>query len=396
LLHKNLQSTDTYSVADSILQRPLSTDIDFGEMTEQSLREHLTANTQHPHAHALLAQYLKARQFYESALQEADAAIALAPDDGFCSSVRAEVLTKLLRLEEAEKAAVRATELEPDNASFFVVLTDVELQLGNYERALIAAHRGLEIEPQNFLFTSLASGALAKLGRFEEAIQLGSKAVAAQPNIGGLHANYGWVLLEAGRPEEALLQFTTAVDLNPQDQSAKSGWVSARNCRNGMYRLGLSTILKVKRLPRLVRSIVTIAALTVPTCIGFAAPGVLEPPWGFLLFLPFLWFYRTIWIDDYKAFRLTATSAKYRKPVSDRSIKSLNKCALMAWIGLAIAIGGNVLGYNAVGGCGELLLLGSAITGKLSASVKKHRTAKTALICIQTRTLASPPLAPAK
>src|SRR5688572_23850035 len=83
---------------------------------ERELRHALAFDPHNADAHAMLALCLAERKDFSQAEHEADAAVGLAPDDGFAHYARAKVLYDRNRLADAVAAIEQALRLDTFNA----------------------------------------------------------------------------------------------------------------------------------------------------------------------------------------------------------------------------------------------------------------------------------------
>jgi tetratricopeptide (TPR) repeat protein len=215
---------------------------------ETTLREALVADPDSAYAHGLLSFTLYQLDRNVEALREAEAAIALAPNDASNYYYQALALLALQRLRSAMSAIEEAIRLNPENARYHAVVSRIHAKKKSWQKALDAATEGLCLDPENVQCANLHGLALVNLGRKDEASQTIAAALARDPENALTHANQGWALLHTGDHEQAFTHFREALRLNPLLDWARSGIVEALKARNPVYRLMLRYFLWMSRL----------------------------------------------------------------------------------------------------------------------------------------------------
>ncbi len=149
-------------------------------------------------------------RFDRAATQEAQQAIALAPDEAFSYHVLSEILKHRNRLAEANTAISEAIRLNPSDSDYYAQLAAIELLQRDWNAALAAADHGLQVDPEHVACTNLRVQALTKLGRRTDADAAVETALLRDPDNPYTHANRGWTLLEQGNPAKAMEHFREA------------------------------------------------------------------------------------------------------------------------------------------------------------------------------------------
>lgn len=218
------------------------------ELAEAELRQELTSDPNSPLAHALLSMCLTDREDWQSATNEAHAAIAHAPDMPLAHFALAKALASRNHFPEAERAIGEAIRLDPEDAGQYALLSSIRFQQRQWADALAAAQEGLAVDPENVNCVNLRAMALVKLGRRAEAGVTIGAALAKNPENALSHANQGWALLESGQPVKAMEHFREALRLEPDMDWARQGIVEALKARHFIYRMMLSYFLWMGRL----------------------------------------------------------------------------------------------------------------------------------------------------
>lgn len=220
---------------------------------ELAEREYRLALAQDPHdaeTHALLAMVLAEQETRRrEALEEAHAAVGLAPDDPFPHYAEAHVHIEAERWDDARRAAEEAIRIDPDAPEHYVMLSAAHLGRRRWAEALEAADEALSIDPTHTGATNLRATALVHLGRKDEAGATLMGALARNPESSHTHANQGWALLHRGDRTAALNHFREALRLDPESEWAREGLAEAMKARNPLYAAMLRYFLWMNRLP---------------------------------------------------------------------------------------------------------------------------------------------------
>lgn len=207
----------------------------------------LAAEPEDTSALAVLALSRSAQGKGTEALQSADAAVGLAPDDPYLHYVRAFILHRLDRNDAARSALNESLRLDPTNPDVFALLAGVELSLGHWPAALTAAEDALRLDPEHVQAANLRAMALVRLGRKEEAMATVDHALHREPDNALSHANQGWNHLHRNDPKRAQAFFREALRLDPELEYARRGMVEALRARNPVYRAMLAYFLWMGR-----------------------------------------------------------------------------------------------------------------------------------------------------
>lgn len=220
------------------------------ELAERELRLALAEDPYDADTHALLALVLAEQEPRRAeALEEARAAVGLAPDDPFPHYAEARVHLEAERWDDALRAAEQAIRIDSDDAGHYVVLSAAHLGRRRWREALDAADDALAIDPTHTGAANLRATALVHLGRRDEAGAALQGALARDPENSHTHANQGWALLHRGDRAAALGHFREALRLDPQSEWAREGLVEALKARNPLYAGMLRYFLWMNRLP---------------------------------------------------------------------------------------------------------------------------------------------------
>lgn len=198
--------------------------------------------------HALLSLAYLYQDKIGNALQEARAAVGLAPDIAYNHYVYALALRGDQQYKYALDAIHDAIRLNPESPQFYALQATIFLRQKGWKKALHAAETGLQSDPEHDACANVYGMALVKLGKHEQADTIFTATLARNPQNPTTHANRGWALLHRGEYEQAFVHFREALRLNPTSGWAREGILEAIKARNVLYRLLLRYFLWMSRL----------------------------------------------------------------------------------------------------------------------------------------------------
>lgn len=207
------------------------------DLVERQCRSALAGQPESTYALRSLALTLNNQDRLQEALEVANAAVRLAPDDFVAHNYRALVLMNLGRLPESNEAIQEAMRLAPDVAANFDILALIAKCESDWKKLASAAADALRLEPDHERCASLYVLALRELERGEEAIAAGRRALEQHPNSAAIHAELAETLLTRGLVDESLEHFRQALQLDPNSERARSGVVTALKARYWIYRV---------------------------------------------------------------------------------------------------------------------------------------------------------------
>lgn len=311
------------------------------DMAETEARRALGEDPNSAHANALLALSLSAQKKHKEATKAAQNAIAMEPDWDFTHFAMAVTLDERNRLEEAQAAIEQAIRLDPEDPDYFALLAGLHAQRNWWQKALDAAEEGLAIDAEHVACANFRAMALTKLGRKTDAVATIEAALAREPEDSLTHANQGWTLLQTGEHKRAMEHFREALRLNPENEWARQGILTAMKSRHFVYRVMMAYFFFMSRFSRRTQWILIIGAVVGIRILRAASHAYppLKPlviPIGCLYFA----FMVLTWIAD-PLFNLLLRIDRFgRHVLSDDQRKGANLfgcCALLAVICLALS-----------------------------------------------------------
>lgn len=237
------------------------------DLAERELRGALVQAPQIAEAHALLALCLSDSK-KEEALQEAKQAVGLAPDSAYTHYVLGIVYQRLSRSADAMASAKRALEIDPENAQHHSLIASLHIARCDWKLALASANTALSLDAEDVEANNLRAIALTNLGRKTEAGQTLSESLRRAPENAMTHANVGWKLLHEGKSKEAALAFRESLRLQPGNEWARDGLITALKARNPLYALVLRYFLFMGKLKPSVRIGLILGLFLLPRIIG--------------------------------------------------------------------------------------------------------------------------------
>jgi tetratricopeptide (TPR) repeat protein len=184
----------------------------------------------------------------KEALEPAQQAVALAPDNPFLLTIlaRAQLGSQMPR--EALATLEAALEVDPTFPAIYVLLAQIAYNSTNWQGALEHTEKGLEFDPEDEDLINLRAMALTRLNRTKEAAQTVDYALYTNPENSYSHSNKGWVQVEQGQYKEAVSSFKDALRFDPANESAREGLKEAIKAKNWLYRLLLRYFLFMSKL----------------------------------------------------------------------------------------------------------------------------------------------------
>ncbi|MEM7393077.1 MAG: tetratricopeptide repeat protein, partial [Verrucomicrobiota bacterium] len=206
---------------------------------EQAIRQALSSFPDDGYLHALMAQCLDQQKRYDEALAEAGEAVHLDPDNPLAHYTLAWIHESCDDLEAAHTSIDEAIRIDPDDPDYYGLKSSLHARRQEWEACHDGAVTGLSLDPEHEVCNNFRAMALIKLDRGEQA-DAGLEAVLTHnPNSSYSHATTGWSRLEQGDHRQAMTHFKEALRLDPENEWARDGIVTALKSGNPLYRLML-------------------------------------------------------------------------------------------------------------------------------------------------------------
>jgi tetratricopeptide (TPR) repeat protein len=119
-----------------------------------------------------------------------------------------------------------ATALPNVYGDIAMLLASEAVEARRYQDGIAYLDRGLKVQPKNWLLLTEKAAALQGLARWDEALALADAALADDDMLmvlhrGPFHRRRGFSLIELGRLDEAKAAYEAALEIDPEDASAK-------------------------------------------------------------------------------------------------------------------------------------------------------------------------------
>ncbi|GGI57168.1 tetratricopeptide repeat protein [Winogradskyella haliclonae] len=129
----------------------------------------------------------------------------------------------------------QAISLDPFNADFFGSKSYILINQKEFSEALFYANKGLEIDAKNRVCLNARATCLTKLNLKEEAQETIENLLNDDPENSFSHANVGWSHLENNNLKSALHHFKASLKIDPNDEYARDGMLTAVKAKNVIY-----------------------------------------------------------------------------------------------------------------------------------------------------------------
>ncbi len=190
--------------------------------------------------------YLAYTYFYNDDIEKAKSLAyelrSMAPNFAPIYQLLAQICLNNDDTKEATSYIEEAISLDPYNDDYFAVKSYILINQKEFEKALEFANKGLEINAKNLSCLNARATCLTKLNKTNEANETIENLLSDNPENSFSHANVGWNLLENGNHKKALEHFKESLKLDPNDEFAREGMLTAIKAKNIFYRTYLKYV----------------------------------------------------------------------------------------------------------------------------------------------------------
>ncbi|MCE9545341.1 MAG: tetratricopeptide repeat protein [Planctomycetia bacterium] len=255
-------------------------------LAEQEIALALALNPNDADAYRLQAHCLLARDEYAKATAAAQQAVALDPTEAMSYYTLGRVWLARGHLDEAASAAREAIRIEPEDADYYTLLAVVLNNQKRWTEALPLTETALTLDSSNTWALNTRAKTLRALGRKEDArLELRASLLHDAENP-ATHANLGWNCLHQNDRAGAELHFREALRLNPDSESARSGYLEVLKSGNRFYRWMLNYFLWMESKTA-GRQMMFLVGAYVAFLVTMSV-ATSNPTWGWVLWPPLI------------------------------------------------------------------------------------------------------------
>ncbi len=252
------------------------------DIAEKEFKLVLAGSPDDAQCHSALGLCLTGQEKFDAAEREARLGVGLAPDVDFSHYVLGRVLRDRNRYKEAQVSVDEAIRLDPEDANNRFLQASIHSSQERWTECLASADAGLAIDAEHDGCANLRALALTQLGRKDEASATIADALQRSPENGMTHANQGWALLHRNQPQQAREHFREALRLDPTNDFARSGLLSAIKAENALFRGLLAFFLFMGRQRAGMRWVIIIGVIVGRNLLTNVAKQ--HPEWGIVLY----------------------------------------------------------------------------------------------------------------
>ncbi|MEM4781989.1 MAG: tetratricopeptide repeat protein [Halalkalicoccus sp.] len=156
----------------------------------------------------------------ERALEDADRAIEIDPENADAHIDRGNVFAERGDYGAATEAYDRAVEIDPENARAYHNRASAYVTFGDAGRVMADYDRAIELEPEDSTVHYKRANALALAGRHEAAIESFNRAIEHEPDRSQTYNARGIARANEAGPSAALPDYDRAIELDPENVDA--------------------------------------------------------------------------------------------------------------------------------------------------------------------------------
>jgi tetratricopeptide (TPR) repeat protein len=149
------------------------------------------------------------------ALEYAQRAVEIAPEQSYSHMTLGQVLGRLGRLQEAMAQQEQALRMNNDSAQAHYNFGVALAKIGRVQEAIPHFEQALRIKPDDAEAHNNLGNALVRTGKIGEAIPHFEQALRIKPDYAGAHYNLGIALSQTGKREEAIEHYQRALQIKP-------------------------------------------------------------------------------------------------------------------------------------------------------------------------------------
>lgn len=220
---------------------------------QQQFVEHLKSNPEDPLAVSYIALCWMHQGKKRRAIQVAGEAIKLDPECIFAHVVLGQTLRAAGKSGEALETLRKALSLDPTRADLLGHIAHVMCDLKRWKESLEYSTQGLQNDPGDRACLHAHSWALIHTGKLEEAEGILRDVLQEHAEDDQALTFLGYIQLKRGQREKALDYFSSALQLDPESELARDGFMDALRMKYPLYGLVVRYLLWISSLPERVR-----------------------------------------------------------------------------------------------------------------------------------------------
>lgn len=183
----------------------------------------------------------------QKALESIGEAIRLRADAPFYHAVKSLILSDLHRGKEALESADFAIALDPEDSFLFAAKAAAYCEMDQWAKVEKWSIKALQFDSDNAMAANLLTHSLRLQGKSEQNAVAVEQLLAASPNDSFAHVNAGWSALQRGDSRQAETHFREGLRLEPESNGAREGLLESFRARSGFYRVYLSYCFFMQR-----------------------------------------------------------------------------------------------------------------------------------------------------
>jgi len=203
---------------------------------QQRIAEGLSQYPDSGGLHALQSKIYTERKQIKKAMESIKTAIGCDPNNDYFYYLKAMIHLENDEYKKCNKNIDKALELDPHYAEYYGAKAQVLLSLDRRDEAIETVKKGLELDAHNAYCQNVLSMALTRAGEAGASQKILENQLEQNPENAFTHANMGYQYLRENNLEKAREHFGASLAIDPTNEFAKSGMLSAIKASNFLYR----------------------------------------------------------------------------------------------------------------------------------------------------------------
>ncbi len=183
----------------------------------------------------------------QRALESIGEAIRLRADAAFYHAVKSLILSGLHKGKAALESADAAITLDPEDAFPLAAKAAAYCELDQWAKVEEWSIKALQVDSDHAMAANLLTHSLRLQGKSDQNAVAVEQLLAASPEDSFAHVNAGWSALQRGNSRQAETHFREALRLEPGSDAARDGLLESFRARSWFYRIYLSYCFFMQR-----------------------------------------------------------------------------------------------------------------------------------------------------